>query len=244
MGTRLDPNLGQVARMQLARLELIWDQGEHVLISGGTGSGKTRLAREIIEQRIKQGGHVVVLFGKMQPDDTITEHYSDFKRWKTWKKNPHVTDNKILLWPAVEGKDVEDAAELMHNVFKDALREIGKTGKWTVVIDDGLFMTSPHFLRLGNTVAMMHMLVRSARGTLLTLVQRPAHVPVTIYSNITYAFVARASERNDVMRLAELGGRENSRALAKRIQENGPHDFTWITVGGHNYMTEQLNLER
>lgn len=236
--------LGPIATMQMARLGLSWDQGEHILVSGGTGSGKTRLARSLIEQRIKRGGHVVILFGKMQPDDTIAEFYSDFKRWKTWKKSPHVTENKILLWPAVEGKDVEEAARIMHEVFKEALHEIGRVGNWTIVIDDGLFITSSAFLRLGQTVAMMHMLVRSARGTLLTLVQRPAHVPVTIYSNITHAFVARASERNDVMRLADLCGKDSSRMLARQIQQNGKHDFTWITVGGQDYHTEQINLAR
>lgn len=242
MKARDEFGLGPVAKMQLARLGLVWGQGEHILVSGGTGSGKTRLTREIVEQRLQRGGHVVMLFGKMQPDETITKYYADFRRWKEWRK-PGVTDRKILLWPEMKGKTVEEAAEEMHRVFKDALREIGKTGNWTVVIDDGLFITSSAFLNLGNTVAMMHMLIRSANGTLLTLVQRPAHIPVAIYPNITYAFVGRASERNDVMRLAELAGREGSRKLAGIIQGNGTHDFTWITVG-KNYTTEQLNLRK
>lgn len=238
--TTVTPDLGRVARMQLSRLGLIWGQGEHILVSGGTGSGKTRLARKLVDERLKRGGHVVILFGKMQPDDTITEHYADFTRWTKWKKRPMVTERKILLWPKVEGMDVDEAATEMHRVFKEALREIGRKGDWTVVVDDGLFMTSSSFLALGQTVSMMHMLIRSAKGTLLTLVQRPAHIPVTIYPNISYAFVGRASERNDVQRLAELAG-QDSRDLIRLIKGNGTHDFTWVTVG-KNYTTEQLNL--
>lgn len=238
-----DSQLGPVARMQLTRLGLMWEQGEHILVSGGTGSGKTRLARSIIDERLARGGHVVILFGKLKPDDTITTHYRDFKRWKTWRKRPGVTERKILLWPAVEGMEMDDAAREMHHVFDKALRHIGRHGDWTVVVDDGLFVTSPHFLGLGPLLAMMHMLIRSANGTLVTLAQRPAHIPVTIYPNITYAFVGRASERNDVSRLADLGGREGSRKLATQIQANGTHDFTWITVG-KPYDSEQINLLR
>lgn len=239
----LRSDVGPLTKMQMGRLAMDWKQGEHILVSGGTGSGKTRLAREIIDQRLKRGGHVVLLFGKMQPDDTITEYYSDFTRWTRWNRRPSVTDRKILLWPKIEGMTVEDAAQEMHVVFKDALREIGRTGNWTVVIDDGLFITSSSFLALGQTVALMHMLVRSANGTLLTLVQRPAHIPVTIYPNLSYAFVGRASERNDVTRLAELGGRQGARLLANRIAANSTHDFTWLTVG-KDYHPEQVNLTR
>lgn len=229
--------------MQLVRMAMHWDQGQHVLVSGGTGSGKTRLARELIDIRVRHGGHVVVFFGKLRPDDTITNFYGDFKRWTEWHRRPHITENKILLYPKVEGLDLEDAVREMHRVFNDALRHIGKTGDWTVLIDDGLFVTSPHFLDLSHIVAMMHMLIRSSHGTLLSLIQRPSHFPVTVYPNISEAFVGRASERSDVQRLAELAGKENSFDLMQRIRQNGTHDFTWITVG-RNYSPEQINLAR
>ena len=241
--TDIQSPVGPLTKIQMGRLGMDWKQGEHVLVSGGTGSGKTRLARELIDQRLKRGGHVMVMFGKLQPDETIRDYYSDFTRWTRWNRRPGVMDNKILLWPKVEGLTVEEAAQEMHEVFKDALREIGRTGNWTVVIDDGLFITSSAFLALGQTVALLHMLIRSAKGTLLTLVQRPAHIPVTIYPNITYAFVGRASESNDVKRLAELGGRQGARSLANQIAQNGTHDFTWITVGKNKHV-EQLNLMR
>lgn len=235
--------IGPLAQMQMGRLGLMWEQGEHIIVSGGTGSGKTRLARKIVDERLKRGGHVVLLFGKLKPDDTIRNFYGDFRRWKTWKRRPDITERKILLWPEVEGRELGEAVQEMHTVFYDALTEIGKSGDWTVVIDDGLFVTSTSFLNLGQIVAMMHMLIRSANGTLLTLVQRPAHIPVNIYPNLSYAFVGRASERNDVTRLAELGGREGSRELVRQIGANGTHDFTWITVG-KDFRTEQVNLLR
>lgn len=238
---REDSELGPLARTQLGRLAVQWEQGEHILVSGGTGSGKTRLTRSLLNARLRRGGHVVVLFAKLKPDDTITEHFSDFVRWKTWKRRPKVTENKVLLWPDVEGREVEDAARIMHEVFLTALREIGRKGDWTVVIDDGLFITSPHFLALGQTVAMMHMLVRSAKGTLVTLVQRPAHIPVTIYPNLSYALIGRASERNDVTRLAEMAASMGARDLSRQIRANGTHDFTLITVG-KPFDPEQVNL--
>lgn len=236
--------IGPRAKAELTRMALTWNQGEHVLVTGGTGSGKTRLARELDEIRIKRGGYVVVFVCKTLPDETITRYYGKrdgWVRWKTWQKRPSPTERKILLWPAVEGKSYAEATAIMRREFQKALHGIQKAGKWTVHIDEGLFFTDPAFLGFRNELGMMYSLIRAGRGTLITLAQRPAHLPVTIYPNITHAFVGQASELSDVKRLADMDGRENSRALQRRISELGKHDFLHITVGSDNPPTV-LNL--
>src|SRR5690349_2351209 len=102
---------GPIFQNQMQRLGLAWHQGGHVLITGGTGSGKTRLAREILEQRIQRGGFVVVFVCKLG-DETIDSAYKGFKRWKTWKDKPRVDENRILLWPAVEGLPMREALKV------------------------------------------------------------------------------------------------------------------------------------
>lgn len=223
--------LGPVAREQLQRMALTWPQGDHVLITGGTGSGKTQLARAVDQIRIDRGGSVVVFVCKLQPDETITKYYNDFKRWTTWHKHPAVTERKILFWPKVEGKTATEAVAIMKREFSRALNEISKTGKWTVHIDEGLFVTAPEFLGLKSLIGMMYALQRSAKGTMITLAQRPAHLPVVIYPNISHAFVGRASELPDLKRLADLDGATNSRALQRQISELGKHEFLWIRTG-------------
>jgi energy-coupling factor transporter ATP-binding protein EcfA2 len=233
--------IGPHSHDQLDRLARCWEQGDHVLVTGGTNSGKTVLARELDEIRLKRGGSVVVFVCKLRPDATITERYKGFTRWTTWHKNPSVTENRILFWPKVEKLSPTKAVALMKDKFTEALEEIGKTGRWTVHIDEGLFVASPAYLALGNTLGMMYALMRSSKGTMITLAQRPAHLPVAIYPNLSHAFVGRASELPDIKRLADMDGATNSRELQRMIQNNGKHDFIWIPVG-QDWPPERINL--
>jgi hypothetical protein len=111
------------------------------------------------------------------------------------------------------------------------------------VIDEGLFVSSNAYLGLSDQLGMMYQLMRSAKGTMVTLAQRPAHLPVAIYANIEHAFVGRASELPDLKRLADLDGPHSSRELQKVIASNGRHDFTWIPVAP-GWPPEQVNLRR
>lgn len=223
--------MGPRAQTQMLELSHTWKQGQHVLVTGGTGSGKTELARQLDEIRIRAGSYVVVFVCKLQPDDTIRNSYKGFKRWKRWKKRPTITENKILLWPAVEGLGQTQATALMREVFAEALEDISRTGRWTVHIDEGLFVTSPSYLNLGSTIGMMHALMRTSKATMITLAQRPAHLPLAIYANIDHAFIGQVKETSDMKRLADLGGNLTARELAALIRTNGKHDFTWVPIG-------------
>ena len=220
----------------------MWDQGKHVLVTGSTGCGKTELARCLDEMRIQRGGHVVVFMGKLRPDDTITNSYRGFTRWKTWKRRPSVSDNRILLWPDVEGKDLKEATTIMRATFSHAISEISKVGLWTVHIDEGLFFSDTRGMNLGAELGLMFSLLRSSKVTMIALAQRPSHLPLSIYANLSHAFVGRASEADDLKRLANIDG-PNSRLLQQEIMRNGEHDFTWIKAGKSD-PPERVNLAR
>lgn len=215
----------------------------NVLVTGGTGSGKTLLAASLDQIRLNAGGSVVVFVCKLSPDATITDNYKGWTRWTTWHKNPLLTENRILFWPKVEGKTPREAVSLMKYEFQRALDQIGKTGKWTVHIDEGLFVSSPSYLGLADTIGMMYALMRSSKGTMITLAQRPSHLPVAIYPNLSHAFIGRASELPDLRRLADMDGKTNSKALQARISQNSRHEFTWLAIG-QDWEPETIDLSR
>lgn len=237
--------IGPHTRAQMTRLGREWKQGEHVLISGPTGSGKTVLARQVIQQRIIRGGHVIVFCMKPKEDQTITDEYAGFDRWKRWHRRPKSYENKILLWPDVKkAKGNKDAIlEIQRKVFEPAFDGINDAGHWTVQIDEGLYTVSPDFLNMGGDLAMAHSIGRSGRLTMVDLTQRPSHLPLILYGSAAHAFVGRTRELSDQKRLAELGSKEGSRALAGRIADQERHDFLWIPVAP-DWPAEEVNLKR
>jgi energy-coupling factor transporter ATP-binding protein EcfA2 len=234
---------GPKTREQLARMGRVWKQGEHVLISGSTGSGKTALARHIIELRAERGGHVVVFVMKPLEDKTIVDDYKGFERWKRWKNRPASWENKVLLWPDVrKANGNKDAIlEIQGEVFQEAFDGINKSGHYTVQVDEGLYATAPSFLNMSGDLAMAHAIGRSGRLTMVTLTQRPSHLPLILYGSASHAFVGRTREASDQKRLAELGAREGGKQLANRIADQGRHDFLWIPVAP-DWPAETVNL--
>ncbi len=234
---------GPKTQRQLSRLRSTWRQGEHVLISGATGSGKTALARHIVEIRAKNGGHVVVFCMKPLEDQTIVQDYKGFERWKKWKKRPASWENRVLLWPDVRKAkgDKDKILRIQDEVFSEAFNGINDSGHYTVQIDEGLYTTSPTFLNKASDLAMAHAIGRSGRLTMVTLTQRPSHLPLILYGSAAHAFVGRTREATDQKRLAELGAREGGKELATRIADQGRHDFLWIPVAP-DWPAERVNL--
>lgn len=229
---------------QMNRLRSTWKQGEHILISGPTGSGKTKLARRIVQLRHDNGGHVIAFVAKPNEDPTIAEDYKQFTRWKSFKKRHPSHENRVLLWP--DTSRLKTRAEIINHqreIFQDAFNQINRQGRWTLLVDEGLYTTNPQFLGLADELAMGHAIGRSNNLTIVTNAQRPSHLPLILYGSASHAFIGRTREANDQKRLAELGAREGSKELAQRISNQGRHDFLWIPVAP-DWPAETVNLAR
>src|SRR5687768_4638894 len=79
-----------------------WAQGDHVVIAGPTGSGKTTLAKSLLEKR----GHVLGFAIKAQ-DDTIR---NEFKDWSFVQKMSDIESwmNRVMLWPRPKRREGAD----------------------------------------------------------------------------------------------------------------------------------------
>lgn len=232
---------GPIFDAQMKRLASVWRQGEHVLISGGTGSGKTALGRHISQIRIDAGGYVIVFVAKMRPDKTILDEYKGWTRWREWKKRPSPHENRVLLWPDTKKANLREALDIQRNVFGEAFDQLSKVGKWTVDIDEGLYTCNAAFLNCGQELAILHAMGRSSGLTIITKVQRPSHIPLIVYSSASHAFIGRTQEQGDLKRVSELDGKASAKELAGRISGQGRHDFLWVPVAP-DWEPETVNL--
>lgn len=233
---------GPVTREQLERLGRVWKQGDHLLVSAPTQSGKTTLTRHIVQNRIDRGGFAVVLVCKIRPDPTIEKDYRGWTRWERMKPHgPKRSENQVLLYPNLDGIPATKAKEIQKEIFKDAYDRISVTGNWCVVTDEGLYVCNPSFLNLSDELAILHALGASSGVTNVVLTQRPSHLPLVIYGSASHAFVGRTREQADLKRLQELGGRESAKSYMERISAQERRDFLWIPVGP-DWPAEKVNL--
>jgi hypothetical protein len=129
-----------------------------------------------------------------------------------------------------------------RGVFDEAFNYFERHGTYTVQIDEGLYMSNPTFLGMADRIAMLHAMGRSAKLTLVTCVQRPAHLPLIVYSSASHAFLGQTREAADFRRLSDLGGKHSSKELADRISTQSRHDFLWVPVSA-DLDPEPVNLK-
>lgn len=218
-------------------LSSTWKQGEHIGIFGGTGSGKTTLARRIAGIRTARGGaHIVFAFKPFQ-DETLEKDYAGYVRWdKKYKTSPSVYEDRVLLWPKVGRDSPPEYLDRQKTVFKDAVGHIYRTGKWCVQIDDANYFSSNKFVGMDKELGMLHMMGRAGKLTMITLGQRPAFLDKSLYDSFSHVFVAQTRERDDATRLSALGGSSSSFERHNALSNLGRFDYLWIprATGGND----------
>jgi energy-coupling factor transporter ATP-binding protein EcfA2 len=200
-----------------------WAQGDHVVIAGPTGSGKTTLAKSLLEKR----GHVLGFAIKAQ-DDTIRKEFSD---WSFVQKMSDIEPwmNRVMLWPRPKRKEGADAWRMRQRLaFKEAFDIMLTARGWCVYIDELKYMSDPKFGKVGDVIEMEHYIARSAKKTLLSAAQRPSFVPLAVLSNASHAYVAKTTLAEDIKRLGNLGGIDRH-AMGEAIRTlESEHDFVYI----------------
>lgn len=183
--------------------------GEHYLFVGPTQSGKTLLCR----QMARLSPYVVVLGTKpVDPslDAYVKEGYVRIDHWPPtpadyrkgrragWDKD----EVRFILWPKIEKRSqLRDLrpiyARLFDHVFID--------GGWTVVADEGLWISAKTGLDLGPHMGDVAYGSASNGVSLYLCIQRPAGIPPVAWTSCSWAAVFHMGRLEDVRDIASLG---------------------------------------
>lgn len=195
-----------------------WKQGQHVLLAGPTGSGKTNVAQDIREFR-----EYVVILANKKNDETLDSYSKDYKRTDKWP--PHYSEQLILFWK--KPKNIDDLIGMQKAIYK-VMSDIFIVGGWTIYFDDIAFISGT--LRMDRQLRMMYTQVRSNNTSLVASVQRPFRVPVEVVSQSSYILLFRTQDERDIERVAQESG-QNTYLLKKQAKEIGDYEFLFIQHG-------------
>lgn len=195
-----------------------WKQGEHVIIVGDTGSGKTYLESKLLALR----DHTIVV--KTKPDDIKFPGYKKVRKYKD------LLDLRTTKFVLDSGFD----PYLQHNNISNMINLAWRQEGWTIAVDETYYWTS--VLKLERQLNMLLTQGRSKHLTLVVGMQRPAWISRFALSQATHAFIFRCEGR-DLTTLAQ--------ALSPKVV--GPveglrgHDFVYFNRATREVVTGNAN---
>lgn len=217
-------------RSFLARLD--WQQGEHMSLIGPTGGGKSTAAGMLLDLV-----PYVVWLGSKPKDPTLnalrkrTPPYQLSRSWPPpLSRAPLRGDGKgpkwwkVLLWPRYQR--IEDNAKVA-GTLRNALGEIFAQGGWTVVADDLNKLCQQ--LGLGDSLVPFWTDGRSIGLSVVAMAQRPAWVPLYVYSQATHLLFWRTNDSRDLKTIGGLNGVDD-RTVREVVARLGRYEVLYVNT--------------
>lgn len=209
-----------------------WGQGQHLVLIGKTGRGKTTFAVDAMEGRHELRGANVCSFVTKDQDETsaklLKEGWARIAEWPpTYAQRGGRTGTaKVILWPPYTRASTY--ARKVRPVFLDALDEILYEKNWTVYLDEASYMVES--LSLRKSMDELFTQSRSNGITLIAGSQRPVWTSRAQTSQHSWVCSFRIGDVDDARRAGEvMGDRQRWTPVLLNL---GPHDFLLVdTIG-------------
>lgn len=178
-------------------------QGQHATIISPTNGGKTTLAREVVKLRT----YVLGMFSKPRDplvDELVAEdHYRMTRQLDIRVEDGRVIDRRVALAPRFTTGTMAERRQRQAAIFRKAFEYAYDAGGWCVWLDDALWLLN--HLKLAEDAEMVWFHGRTSDLSLMTLGQRPRHLPLAAYSQVEHLWLGHTGDRDDIRRLGEIG---------------------------------------
>ncbi len=195
-----------------------WAQGEHLVLLGKTGRGKTTFAFDALERRCEQRGASICIFVTKKTDETISD--LGWPKITDWPPAWSVRQKKrVVLWPPYTKASTYPSDA--RPTFLEALDEIMDEGNWTLFLDEASYMVES--LKLRTSMDELFTQSRSNGITLIAGSQRPVWVSRATLSQHCWVCAFRVGDEEDAIRAGEvIGDRDRYRDVVMAL---GEHEF-------------------
>lgn len=202
-----------------------WKQGEHVLILGPTGTGKTTISSSILEAR-----EWVCVLAVKRKDETLElfkkQGYKVVSKWP-----PDYNAHKFIFWK--KPQSLTDDLNVQAREIHHALNEMYIAGGWCIYFDEAGYIAGT--LGLGRDVGVLLNQGRSAALSIVVTMTRPssviARVPKEALSMPRHKLIFKYADENEIKACASIIGMEWHKMQAIH-QSLGKYDFLYISEHG------------
>ena len=213
-----------------------WKQGEHLVLLGKTGRGKTTFAVDVLERRHEQRRAKIISMVTKKRDETSAALIGDgWSRITDWP--PSYAQRKrgmLVLWPPYTKASTYPAD--VRSTFREALDEIMEEGSWTLYLDEASYMVES--LRLRTSMDEFFTQSRSNKITLVAGSQRPVWVSRSMVSQHAWVASFRIGDMEDARRAGEVMG--DRARYTPVINALGAHQFLLVDTIGDNAIVSEV----
>jgi hypothetical protein len=212
-----------------------WEQGQHIAIIGPTGQGKTTLAIDLLENRVKYLGASVCIIATKQTDSQLSKLARN--GWRIVREWPPTyeerTTRRIIFWPKY-GR-ASTSAKANRQRYLEAFDGILSEHNWTVYLDEVIYVTEQ--LRLRHLLDEYWNTGRSSGITLVASSQGATWVPRAMMTQQSWVACFKMRDFQVVQRTAEIAG--DRKRYVPEINSLRNHEFLLVeTLSGDSYISK------
>jgi len=214
-----------------------YEAGQHVAIMGPTGSGKTTIAYELLNEVATPKLPAIVLV--MKPRDPVVKDFSKSTGFRTTQRWPPVIGRAYnekgggfgkrqrgwVFWPRHSLTSIKRDDRMLAVEFRRVLNECYRKGDRIVFADEIVGLSKE--LGLEDELNAIWMRGKSMGCGMWAATQRPFHAPLNMYSQSEHLVIFKDPDQRSVDRFKQIGGVEPE-FVEVAVRELQRHEFLYI----------------